>query len=172
MLRPIDTTFAVNDPNRKVFVRLPLRAQSGELVYTLFCRGGVEPYISEGAPADVWVVEPFACRLNEGARESEETLLATDESPYWYTDGRVVEYRELAIPAKRRRVFRTRGFELALRFLHVAFAGDSIRRFDLRVTVRPDKHITSRFVEGNPHPMCRNWTDSTRLGSWEPCPKH
>jgi hypothetical protein len=119
----------------------------------------------------MWVVEPFACRLNEGMQESEESLLATDESPYWHTDGRIGEYRELAVPAKRTRIFRTRGFELTLRFLNVGFIGDSIGRFDLQVTVRPDKHITSRFVEGNPHPMCRNWTDSTRLGSWEPCPK-
>jgi hypothetical protein len=154
-----------------VFIELPLRAVRGDVVYTLFCRGGVEPYISEGAPADMWVVEPFACRLNEGVHESERSLLSSDESPYWYSEGRIGSYRELATLAKRTRVFRTRRFQLTLRFLHVSFVGDSIRRFDLQVTVRPDKRITSRFVEGNPHPMCRNWTDSTRLGSWEPCPK-
>jgi hypothetical protein len=171
VLRPVDTTIAVNDPNRRVFIQLPLRDVRRDVVYTLFCRGGVEPYISEGAPADMWVVEPFACRLNDGVHESEETLLSSDESPYWYSEGRIEGYHELATPAKRTRVFRTRGFELTLRFLHVAFVGDSIRRFDLEVTVRPDKRITSRFVEGNPHPVCRNWTDSTRLGSWEPCPQ-
>jgi hypothetical protein len=171
VLRPVDTTFAVNDPNLKVFIELPLRSVRGEVVYTLFCRGGVEPYLSEGAPSDMWVVEPFACRLNQGVHESEESLLSSDESPYWYSAGRIGSYSELATPAKRTRVFRTRGFELTLRFLRVSFAGDSISRFDLQVAVRPDKRITSRFVEENPHPMCRNWTDSTRLGSWEPCPK-
>ena len=170
MLKPVDTTFAVNQPNTKVFIRLPLHDRRNQTPYTLFCRGGVEPYISEGAPQDMVVVEPFACRLNEGTEESEESLLATDESPYWHTDGRLGSYEELADPKRRTRVFRTRGFALTLRFLNTDFVRDSLRRFDLRVTIHPDERITSRFVEGNPHPMCRKWTDSTRLGSWEPCP--
>ncbi len=168
-LKPVDTSFAVNQPNRKAYIRFPLADVAGRSPYTLFCRGGVEPYISEASPNPDNVVGPFACLLSEGPAENGSTLLATDESPSWYSEGQVHDYRELADPRRRRRIFRVRGFEFTMQFLNVGFKGDSLRRFDLRITVRPDKRITCRFAEGNPHPMCRNWSDSTRLGSWEPC---
>lgn len=191
MLANIDAEFDVQAPNRQVYIELPLKDADGEVRYTLYCRGGKEPYLSEGAPGGTFLVEPFACRLVEGRTENESSLLSEDESPYWHTRGRIASYDELVgvcgdYPEFGRiRHFRQRGFELTLEFDDVDRDSKGVvTSFTLRVVVRSDPGITSRRTEqtGYLHPrgdcttikrgklplMCRS-VKAENLGSWEEC---
>ena len=168
VLRLIDTVFTVREPNTVVHVQLPLVDRGGRVRYTLHCRGGNEPFLPDVIPEALWIPGAFACRLNPDQGEDERTLLVSDESPYWHTDG-LVWYHDLATPERRVRTFRLRGFQLVLRFETAIFEGERLRRVDLRVSVRPDARITSSWVETGQPRMCRNWTDRKRLGSWEEC---
>jgi len=170
VVAPIDTTIAVESPGTKVLVRVPVHDESGRLAYTLACRGGDEPYVQESAQRSdsLWTPGVFACRMNEGDEDDENTILARDESPILFTEG-WVRYSDLQKPERQRRVFRLRGFQLVLQLEHVVMADRTPRRFDLHVTLQPDARIATAWMEGAERRMCRNWTRPPNIGSWEPC---
>jgi hypothetical protein len=171
VVTPIDTVVAIDSPNTKVLVRLPVRDDAGQLAYTLACRGGMEPYVLESAQRSdsLWTPGVFACRMNEGDKDDENTILERDESAIWFTEG-WVWYSDLSNPDRRRRVFRLRGFELMLQFERVVVADGQPKRFDLHVTLHPDARITTPWMEGTDTRMCRNWNGPPEhAGSWAPC---
>lgn len=191
LIENVDSIFNVPEPNKRIYIELPLKDAAGKTQYTLFCRGGKEPYLSNGAPKDLFLVEPFACRLNEGDKENESTLLSEDGSPYWHTRGRVASYNELLGACGnypefgRVRHFRLRGFELTLEFDEIVTLSETkISSFALRVVIKSDTKIVAKKTErpgylspngdcenirkGNPKLMCRS-TKPENLGSWEEC---
>ena len=173
VVAPIDTMVPIESPNTKVLVRLPVRDDAGRLAYTLACRGGNEPFIQESdlRPDSLWTPGVFICRMNEGDKDDESTILERDESPLWHTEG-YVRYADLVNSDRRRRAFRLRGFELVLQFERVVDADDQPQRFDLHVTLHPDARIAKRWMEGTETLMCRNWNrPPEHAGSWAPCPE-
>ena len=171
VVAPLDTIVHVLSLDRKAQLRVPVYDRDGRLAYTLVCRSGTGPEAEDSdLDAPMWVPAVFLCRMNPGAEEDENTILVRDEAPLWFTEG-WVRYVDLKTPARRRRVFRLRGFELVLTFEHVAFEHDRPTRLDFHVRLRPDSRITTTWMEGTDVRMCRNWRDSTRLGSWDPCPE-
>ena len=168
VLVPIDTTFAIESPNTKVLVKLPLRDHRGKVAYTLACRGGGgEPFIADGPPDSLWIAGAFACRMNEGTTDDEHTILYRDEVSYWHTPGHFW-YSAIANPDARSRVLRLRGFELVLSFDHVRVSRLGPEqypwpeRFDFHVVVRPDAKITTEWLEGTGVRMCRDLSHATR----------
>ena len=173
IVAPIDTMVPIESPNTKVLVRLPVRDDASRLAYTLACRGGNEPFIQESdlRPDSLWTPGVFICRMNEGDKDDESTILKRDESPLWHTEG-YVRYADLVNSDRRRRAFRLRGFELVLQFERVVVADDQPQRFDLHVTLHPDARIATRWMEGTETRMCRNWNGPPEhAGSWTPCPE-
>ncbi|HEY9157475.1 hypothetical protein [Candidatus Binatus sp.] len=183
----------------RIFFEFPLIDVHGETRYGFICAGGSEKYLAKlGAPWDVNYVGPFACRLVEGKTDpvkSEDSLLSEDESPYWYSRGRLDNFRELTGSCARYpeygalRHFRLRGFELTLSFggVEVDKAGNPTY-FTLTVSLRRDATITSpqaeqtgyltpykvgsscdKVLKGNQRRMCRDFKNLG--GSWTECDK-
>jgi len=170
-LQPVKSIFEVPEPYGKTHIRFALKDTSGEIRYTVICRGGTELQQLEDAPENIIWVEPFACRLFAGVMEQEYSLLAHDASAPWHTRGQIKSYEELKDEKERIRSFRLRGFEITFAFLDVKFdVSGMLQPFRLSIRVEPDESIAPEYVESNALRVCRSIGDET-FGSWERCRK-
>jgi len=164
--------------------------------YTLNCAGGDNQFLDKLRGAeDINYVGPFACRLNEGKSNTEDSLLSEDESAYWFSRGQINDFREIIGACGRypeygaARHFRLRGFELTLEFTDVALdRKGNPTYFVLVISVLTDPSALSaeaeqtgyltpykvgrscdKVLRGNEPRMCRDWLHSG--GSWTECAK-
>jgi hypothetical protein len=186
----------VDTSAQRIFFQIPLLDVQGVTSYTLNCAGGNEQFLDDLSDAgDINYVGPFACRLNEGKADTEDSLLSEDESAYWYSRGQVHDFREIVGACGRYpeygavRHFRLRGFQLTLDFTDVAVDRRGNPTYCvLAISVRPDATARSADAEqpgyltpykvgnscdkvrrGNETRMCRDWVHSG--GSWTECAK-
>ena len=183
----------------RIFFEIPLIDVQGQTQYNFICVGGTDKYLDQlSDSSNVNYVGPLACQLVEGKWDpvkSEGSLLSEDESPYWFSRGRLDNFRELTGSCGRYpeygalRHFRLRGFELTLNFgdVEVDKAGNPTY-FTLRVSLRRDSKITSpqaeqtgyltphkvgfscgKVLKGNEPRMCRDFKNLG--GSWTECDK-
>jgi hypothetical protein len=161
-------------------VRIPLKDVKGRVAYVLTCEGGSEEYMDTRFEDDlIW---PMQCYAPPG-------LEFEDGSPRWHTRmhfrwdelvGACGDYPEFG----RVRNFRVRGMRLTLEAHELRFAGDELKSFTLRVSVRPDaganKEYTlrpgylrpkwgdcSQVKRGKEPRMCRDF--EREGGSWARC---
>ncbi len=196
LLQQSTARIGVDTSAERIFFQLPLLDVHGVTRYTLNCAGGNDKFLDElGQAQQINYVGPFACRLNEGKSDSENSLLSEDESAYWFSRGQVHDFSEIIGACGRYpeygavRHFRLRGFELTLEFTDIAL--DSKGKpayFVLVISVRTDPTALSADAEqtgyltpdktgrgcgevlrGNEPRMCRDWLH--RGGSWTECSK-
>ncbi len=180
----------------RIFFEIPLIDVHGQTRYHFLCVGGSDKYLGKlGARDNENYVGPFGCGLFEGNSNMEGSLLSEDESPYWFSRGRLDNFHDLTGACAEYpeygalRHFRLRGFELTLSFgdVEVDKAGNPTY-FTLTVSLRRDARITSpraeqtgyltpykvghtceKVLKGNEPRMCRDFKNLG--GSWTECDK-
>ena len=88
-VEPVTQSFEVNVAAGLVAFDLPIKSAAGSVLYRLSCRGGSVKALDELTDSGTinWV-GPLMCLLNLGnGAPSEDSLLAEDASPPWYTRG-------------------------------------------------------------------------------------
>lgn len=192
-MREFDDSFPVDTNAERIDFVKPLYDVNGMIKYLFVCRGGGEKYLDElERDRNIIYVGILGCRLSEGDKEIEYSLLAEDEVAPWHTRGQFHNFNEVVgdcgnYPEYGRiRHFRLRGFELTLSATDMAYAASNqLQSFTMRITLRQDDQIASSHAEqpgyltpyaegrncrtilrGNETRMCRNWEKG---GSWEPC---
>jgi hypothetical protein len=196
LLQQFTARIGVDTSAPRIFFQLPLLDVHGVTRYTVNCVGGDNKFLSRlGDGREINYVGPFACRLNEGKSNDEDSLLSEDDSAYWYSRGQVHDFREIIGACGRypeygaERHFRLRGFELTLEFTDIII--DNMGKpayFVLAIFVRTDATSLSEYTEqpgyltpyktgrgcgkvlhGNEPRMCRDWEHTG--GSWTECSK-
>ncbi len=185
-----------------IFFTLPLLDVHGITQYSLICVGGSNGFLGNpsifGGTKDTNYVGQFACGLTKGnSHEIENSLLSEDESPYWFSRGRVINFRDLIGACGRYpeygalRHFRLRNLELTLDFRDMSLDKNGNPAFIiLAVSVRRDPTATTaqaeqtgfltpyksglsceKVLHGNAPRMCRDWVHPEHYGSWTECSK-
>jgi hypothetical protein len=191
-MREVEDSFVVDTRTNVDFVR-PLYDISGTVRYVFVCKGGSDKYLDAlEEPTGITYVGVLGCRLSEGKKEIESSLLAEDEVAPWHTRGQFHRFDEITgdcgdYPEYGNvRHFRLRGFELTLSETDLVFdRSNRLQSFKMHVSLRRDDRITSpraeqpgyltpykdgrsckTILKGNEPRMCRNWGKG---GVWEPC---
>jgi hypothetical protein len=196
ILQQFTARIGIDTSAERIYFELPLVDVNGVTRYTLNCAGGDDQFLDKlGGVQGINHVAPFACRLNQGKFETEDSLLSEDGSPYWFSRGQVHDFHEIIGACGRYpeygavRHFRLRGFELILEFTEIAVdRKGNPAYFVLVISVRTDPTALSAEAEqtgyltpykvrrscdkdlrGNAQRMCRDWLHSA--GSWTECSK-
>jgi hypothetical protein len=196
VLQQFTARIGIEASARRILFDLPLVDIHGVTKYTLNCAGGDDRFLEKLAKArDINYVGLFACRLNEGNSDTEDSLLSEDDSPYWFSRGQIHDFQEIIGACGRypeygaARHFRLRGFELTLEFTDITLdRKGNPTHFVLAISVRTDPTAFSAEAEqtgyptpykigrscenvlrGNAQRMCRDWLRSG--GSWTQCTK-
>ncbi len=194
-VKPETRTFPINLASGAVTVDLPILSKDNSVLYRLFCLGGSQDFLDERGTHDkVNWVGPFMCVLNAANRPvSENSLLAEDGAPPWFTRGQFHgedlvgacgDYPEFGL----NRSFRLRGFVLRLRVRDLELdASGALTRFALVVSAAPDSSARRPAAErpnyvrprsgkcdivrkGRDPRYCRI-PSGPKTGSWALCPK-
>jgi hypothetical protein len=196
LLQQFTARIGVDTSAPRIFFQLPLLDVHGVTRYTVNCVGGDNEFLGRlGDRRGINYIGPFACRLNEGKSNDEDSLLSEDDSAYWYSRGQVHDFGEIIGACGRYpeygavRHFRLRGFELTLEFTDIVIDGKGKPAyFVLAISVRRDATALSaeaeqtgyltpyktgrgcgKVLRGNETRMCRDWVHSG--GSWTECSK-
>jgi len=192
-MREFEADFVVNTSAEKIEFIRPLYDVNGTVRYLFVCRGGSTEYLDKlSDQTNRNYVGPFGCRLSEGDKEVEDSLLSEDDSAPWYSRGQFHSYDEVIKDCGdypeygRVRHFRLRGFELSLSAIDPVYNNhNQLESFNMKVSLRRNDKITSaqaeqpgyltpykqgmsckKIAKGNEPKMCRNWKKG---GSYEPC---
>jgi len=128
-LRPIQLSLGVQLNAQRIYLDVPLTDVNDRIRYRLICRGGSNRYLEEvERETDVSsYVNELLCILNEGEKESDNSLLAEDDRSPVHTRGHFSqnsllgacgEYPEYGLVRR----FRLRGFELKLALSNLVVA--------------------------------------------------
>lgn len=184
----VSAQFKVDFSAERIVIDLPIRDRTGRERYHFACRGGRESYLD--SLRGNWV-GPLMCTLAEGSEAREESLLAEDDSPAWFSRGQFQRAELTGACAKypefgRHRSFRLRRLRVNLDSEDVAVdATGLVSAFVLKVSVSPDATSLSERAErpgfldprrqnrgcttvrlGTDSGMCRDWQQD---GKWMPC---
>ena len=175
------------------FVKL-LEDVNGTGKYLFVCRGGSTEYLDKLTDqTQINYAGALGCRLIEGDKETEFSLLAEGDDAPWHTRGQYFNFKEITGDCGnypeygKLRHFRLRGFELTLLAKDFIYNKGNLDSFKLQISLRRDLKIKSSYTEqtgyitpyqlgkscktiikGNEPRMCRNWEKG---GSWEECEK-
>ena len=186
-MKEFDDSFVVDTREEGTEFIKPLCDVNGTVRYVFLCRAGTDGYLDKHSH-DITFVGPLFCRLSEGAKEVEFSLLAEDDSAPWHSRGQY-DFRSLLgdcgkYPEYGRvRHFRLRGFELTLSVTDVVPSDhDQLVSLRMNVSLRRHDRITSKQAEqpgylppdnncktikkGNLPRMCR-YPDTGYI--WEKC---
>jgi hypothetical protein len=157
VVRPMDQTFAFQDPDRAVVKTFVLDA-SGRQLYLFVCRTGDDA----AGPPNVIYAGALDCRLMEarGGEREVNLLLETRGVAAWYSRGHMFPYElmgDCAVDPEYGliRDFRVRGMKLVLSFEDVQFTGarDStgprLASYQLRLTVSPEPSARRDIAENS-----------------------
>src|ERR1700737_3263861 len=87
-IQPIDRTYVVDFSAAPIEIILPILGGDGRQLYLFTCRGGDDAQMDALSDrSHITYVGPFACRLNDGETESEDTLLSEDDVAAWHSRG-------------------------------------------------------------------------------------
>jgi hypothetical protein len=191
-MRKFEDSFAV-DTRAEIDYANPLYDISGTVRYVFVCKGGSDEYLDAlEERTGITYVGVLGCRLSEGKKEIESSLLAEDEVAPWHTRGQFHRFDEITGDCGNYpeygnvRHFRLRGFELTLFATDLVFdRSNRLQSFKMHVSLRRDDRITSpraeqsgyltpykngrsckTILKDNEPRMCRNWGKG---GVWEPC---
>jgi len=149
-MKEFQDSFVVDTRAEKIdFVR-PLYDIDGTIRYLFVCRGGTDEYLGH---LENNYVGPFGCRLSEGNKDVEESLLAEDDVAPWHTRGQYTYEALLGDCGKyaeygRLRHFRLRGFELTLSVTEPTTNDlNQLVSFRMNVSLKRDETITSKQAE-------------------------
>ncbi len=192
-MKEFEIDFVVQTTAEKIEFMKPLYDINSTVRYLFVCRGGNTEYLDKlSDQTNINYVGQLGCRLIEGDKEVEDSLLAEDDSAPWHTRGQFFSYDEMIGDCGnypeygRLRHFRLRGFELTLSAIEPVFnKQNQLESFKLKVSLRRDDKIKSaqaeqtgylspykegmsckKIVKGNEPRMCRNWEKG---GSYERC---
>lgn len=185
-MKEFDDSFIFDTKEEGIKFIKPLCDVNGMVRYVFICRGGTDEYIEKHSNSTF--VGPLGCRLSEGDKEVETSLLSEDDSAPWYSRGQY-DFRSLLGDCGkypeygRLRHFRLRGFELTLSATDIITNDrDQLVSFRMNVSLIRDDRITSKQAEqpgylpprndcktikkGNEPRMCR-YPDTGYI--WEEC---
>ncbi|MFI5304194.1 MAG: hypothetical protein ACHQYP_05290 [Nitrospiria bacterium] len=194
VMKEFTTEFPIQTNAEKLeFVKL-LEDINGTIKYLFVCRGGSTEYLDKlSDQMQISYVGVLGCRLIEGNKEVEYSLLAEDDDSPWHSRGQYFNFNEVTGDCGnypeygRLRHFRLRGFELTLLAKDFTFNKGNFDSFKVQISLRQDQKIKAAQAEqpgyltpyktgrscktilkGNEPRMCRNWNKG---GSWEECAK-
>jgi len=150
-MKEFDDSFVVDTKAEGTEFVKSLCDLTGTVRYVFVCRGGTDEYLDKRT--DITYVGPLGCRLSEGNKEVETSLLSEDDGAPWHSRGQYVYESLLGDCGKypeygRVRHFRLRGFELTLTVADlVTNDRNQIVSFGMKVALRRDDRITSRQAE-------------------------
>ncbi|MBI3352138.1 MAG: hypothetical protein HY036_06125 [Nitrospirae bacterium] len=194
VIKEFTMDFPIQTNAEKLEFVKPLDDMNGTVKYLFVCRGGSTEYLDKlSDQTKINYVGVLGCRLIEGNKEEEYSLLAEDDDSPWHTRGQYFTFNEVTSDCGnypefgRMRHFRLRGFELTLLAKDFIYNKTNLNSFKLQISLRQDPKVktsqaeqtgyitpyqTGRnckiIIKGNEPRMCRNWEKG---GSWEECKK-
>jgi hypothetical protein len=169
-MRQFDDSFLVDTKREGTEYIKALRDVNGTVRYLFLCRAGTDEYLQKHSH-HITSVGPLFCRLSEGTKEVEFSLLSEDDSAPWHSRGQYDFASLLGDCGKypeygRVRHFRLRGFELTLSATEIVIDDrDQIVSLRMRVSLRRDDKITSKQAEQPGYLPPRNDCKTIRKGN-------
>jgi len=148
-VREFEVTVGFDNSGQRFDLNIPIFNMQGIPIYWFICNGG-DYY--DSSPGDVIYVTPLSCRLNLENIETDESLLAEDDSPVWHTRGQFHSSQFVGACAKypeygRLRHFRLRGFGLTLEVLDFWMKNDKIDYLLLKISLQNDETALTEQAE-------------------------
>lgn len=155
VIQEVEKIYELNASAKEINISFPIKDINGVTQYLFVCKGGATGYLDKlsdetGINYTGWL----GCRLIEGNKEKEFSLLAEDgKSAPWHTRGQVFNLSELTGECGnypeygRTRHFRLRGFVLTLDFFDIHETDGKIDKLKLKVSLVKDPKAISEYAE-------------------------
>ena len=155
VIQEVEKIYELNASAKEINISFPIKDVNGVTQYLFVCKGGSTEYLDKlsdetGINYTGWL----GCRLIEGNKEKEFSLLAEDgKSAPWHTRGQVFTLSELSGECGnypeygRTRHFKLRGFVLTLDFIDIHETDGEIDKLKLKVSLAKDPKANSKYAE-------------------------